>query len=250
MAAPQFLDLEWDLPLGVRAAFTLRTAGASREPCASFNTATHVGDDPVAVANNRAALRASLQLPAEPRWLEQTHGIEVYDLDRDASAASASPPNADAVVTTRAGRVCVVQVADCLPVLFVTRDGSRIAAAHAGWRGLAQGVLEATVAALQVPAASLRAWFGPSIAQQHFEVGDDVRAAFLQHSPAAAPAFVRNARGRWQCDLVGLARQRIESLGIRDVSGGTWCTFADAERFFSHRRDGRTGRMAALIWRT
>jgi hypothetical protein len=250
MVVPRFLNLEWDLPPGVRAAFTLRTIGASVGPYASFNTATHVGDEPDAVLRNRTALRNALQLPREPHWLDQIHGVDICALDNAEPRADGTPPNADAAVTTRVGRICVVQVADCLPVLFVSRDGTRVGAAHAGWRGLANGVLEATVAALGVPGTALRAWLGPAISQPHFEVGAEVRDAFVAHAPQAASAFVPNARGRWQCDLGALARQRLAALGVTDIAGGTWCTYADAASFFSHRRDGRAGRMAALIWRT
>jgi YfiH family protein len=140
-------------------------------------------------------------------------------------------------------------VADCLPVLFASRDGRRVAAAHAGWRGLAAGVLERTVADLGVPGGELSAWLGPAISQQNFEVGGEVREAFVAADPGAASAFATNARGRWQADLVGLARRRLAALGVDEVSGGHWCTFADSEQFFSHRRDGQGGRMAALIWR-
>ena len=154
----------------------------------------------------------------------------------------------DAAVTHISGRVCVIQVADCMPVLFAARDGSAVGAAHAGWRGLAGGVLEQTVRTLDVTAADLVAWLGPTISQQHFEVGDDVRTAFVSGDPGAEAAFVANTRGRWQCDLYALARRRLRALGVMDVSGGEWCTYADVARFFSFRRDGQCGRMAALIW--
>jgi polyphenol oxidase len=246
---PQFLDLGWLAPKGVRAAFTLRCAGASAGPYAAFNTATHVGDEPNAVQRNRAALRTALHLTSEPSWLEQVHGAEVCDLDRESAPVESRVPIADAAVTTRSDRVCVVQVADCLPVLFATRDGARVAAAHAGWRGLANGVLEATVASLGVPAGTLTVWLGPAISQRHFEVGAEVRQAFLAHHDSATEAFTANERGRWQCDLNQLARRRLAALGVREIAGGKWCTFSDREKFFSHRRDGVTGRMAALIWR-
>ena len=152
-------------------------------------------------------------------------------------------------MTGSAGRACVIMVADCLPVLFASRDGQRIGAAHAGWRGLAAGVLENTVAALGVPPPELTAWLGPAILQANFEVGADVREAFVARDAAAADYFVPNVRGRWQADLVGLARRRLRALGVNDISGGEWCTVADPTRFFSHRRDGKGGRMAALIWR-
>jgi YfiH family protein len=177
------------------------------------------------------------------------HGSRVVRLGTAATAGAA----ADGVVSSDAGRVCAIQVADCLPVLFAAHDGSVVGAAHAGWRGLLAGVLENTVMAMGVPPAQLLAWIGPGIGPEHFEVGPEVRAAVMGASPPdAAPqvagAFAANARGRWQCDLVALARQRLAALGLRQIHGGDWCTFADPERFFSHRRDGRSGRMAALIW--
>jgi YfiH family protein len=240
------LDMEWELPPGVRAACTTRLGGVSRAPWDSFNLATHVGDDAAHVAANRARLRELLELDAEPAWLNQVHGLDVASLD---DGLPPMPPTADAAVTSRAGVPCVVMVADCLPVLFTTRDGSRVAAAHAGWRGLAAGVLEETVSALRVPGSHLRAWLGPTISQKHFEVGDEVRNAFVDAHKGNAACFERNARERWQADLVGLAVRRLERLGVTDLSGGKWCTFAERERFFSHRRDGKGGRIAALIWR-
>jgi len=241
------LNFDWPLPRGVRAAFTTRLDGASAAPCDSFNLGTHVGDALAAVAANRARLRALLTLPVEPAWLNQVHGAEVADLD--AAPQAAAPITADAAVTSAAGRACAIMVADCLPVLFASRDGRRIGAAHAGWRGLAAAVLENTVAALDVPAGELTAWLGPAISRQHFEVGEEVRAAFTANDAGAAAHFTFNARGRFQADLVALARRRLAALGVTDVHGGTWCTFADRERFFSFRRDGRGGRMAALVWR-
>ncbi len=247
MPSPSLLDFEWTLPRGVRAAFTTRLGGVSVAPWDSFNVATHVKDDPARVATNRARLRELLQLQHEPAWLNQVHGIAVSDLDT--AAPSSTPVTADAAVATRAGAACVVMVADCLPVLFASRDGARIGAAHAGWRGLASGVLEETVKALRVPGRDLLAWLGPCISREHFEVGEEVREEFVQQDPCASAYFDRNARGRWQADLVGLAKRRLEHLGVTDIAGGHWCTFADRERFYSHRRDGKGGRLAALIWR-
>lgn len=244
----QTIEPGWTAPSRVRAAFTLRAGGTSVGPYASLNVGAHVGDAPAAVRGNRRLLEEWLLLPAEPVWLQQVHGVAVLDLDADSQ-----PPvgaSADAAVTRAPGRVCVIQVADCMPVLFAARDGSAVGAAHAGWRGLAGGVLEATVRKLGVAPDQLLAWLGPAISQEHFEVGDDVRDAFVSHDPSAAPAFVANPRGRWQCNLYALARRRLAALGVRDVSGGGWCTFADAARFFSYRRDGQCGRMAALIWMT
>jgi YfiH family protein len=216
----------------------------SQAPYDSLNLGAHVGDEPAAVTENRRRVRVQLQLPQEPAWIEQVHGIEVLDLDQSAATGTA-----DAVFTRRPGLVCAVQVADCLPVLIAVRDGSAVAAAHAGWRGLAAGVLESTVKKLAVEPGQLIAWLGPAIGQARFEVGEEVRQAFLAHDAGAAAAFAANARARWQCDLAALARGRLTALGVSAVFGGTWCTYADASRFFSYRRDGRCGRMAALIWR-
>ena len=256
---------DWPAPARVRSAFTLRTGGVSVSPYDSLNLGTHVGDVADAVAENRRRVRDRLELPAEPVWLQQVHGVGVADLDAavepggpDAVASgddrseadSAAPPTsrADAAVTRLPGRVCVIQVADCMPVLFAARDGSAVGAAHAGWRGLAGGVLDETVRKLAVPPQQLLAWLGPTIGQDNFEVGDDVRSAFVLRDPDAASAFETNVRGRWQCDLYALARRRLSALGVQDVFGGGWCTYADAARFFSFRRDGQCGRMAALVW--
>lgn len=246
MSSESLLEMEWQLPPGVRAACTTRLGGVSPPPWHSFNLATHVGDDPAHVAANRARLRELLGLEREPAWLEQVHGVEVANLD---AGVPAQPITADASVTSMSGLACVVMVADCLPVLFTTRDGSRVGAAHAGWRGLAAGVLERTVHAMGVPGGELRAWLGPCISRQHFEVGDEVREAFVRQDAGADPCFERNSRGRWLADLVTLARRRLAALGVHDVSGGEWCTFADSRRFHSHRRDGKGGRLAALIWK-
>ncbi len=239
---------DWPLPPGVRALQTTRRGGVSGGPWAGFNLGDHVGDDPAAVAANRAAL--ARRLPAIPVWLAQVHGTAVAAIDEMADrAAGMPPPVADAAVACRAGRVCAVMTADCLPLLFCARDGSVVAAAHAGWRGLCAGVIEATVAAMAVPTAELTVWLGPAIGPQAFEVGGEVREAFVARDAAAASAFVRGEDGRWLADLYGLARQRLAVLGIVDVCGGGECTFADAGRYFSYRRDGVSGRMATLIWR-
>jgi YfiH family protein len=233
---------DWPAPARVRAAVTLRAGGVSRAPYDSLNLGVHVGDEPEHVRENRRRVRAQLHLPQEPAWLEQVHGTRIADLD----AGDEGP--ADGVVARQPGRVCVVQVADCLPVLFAARDGSAVAAAHAGWRGLAAGVLEATAAKLAVAPAQLLAWLGPAISREHFEVGEEVRNAFVTRDAGAAVAFGANARGRWQCDLAELARRRLTALGVHEVRGGDCCTFAEPARFFSYRRDGQCGRMAALIW--
>lgn len=244
----QVLLPDWPAPATVRAAFTLRTGGVSAPPFDSLNVGLHVGDEAAAVTENRERVRRHLRLPAEPQWIEQVHGTEVLDLDRALRSGTSQPGPADAVLTRRVDQVCAVQVADCLPVLFAVRDATVIAAAHAGWRGLAAGVLEATVAALAVEPARVMAWLGPAIGPAHFEVGDEVRAAFLARDPGAVTAFARNPIGRWQADLAALARRRLAALGVTAVFGGHWCTYGDRARFFSYRRDGRCGRMAALIW--
>jgi YfiH family protein len=234
----------------VRAAFSWRAGGVSAAPYAALNLAMHVGDDAGAVRANRAALRAALQLPCEPQWLQQVHGRAVLTIDQPLAAESV--PVADAAVTRAAGVPLAIMVADCLPVLLASRDGRVIGAAHAGWRGLADGVIEATVRAMAIPGAELLAWLGPCIRQPHFEVGDEVRAAFIAGSgagrEATLAAFAVNARGRWQCDLAALARLRLQRAGVGAVTDCGICTYADAARCFSHRRDGQTGRMAALLW--
>jgi YfiH family protein len=239
-----WLTPDWPAPPGVRALATLRAGGVSTGRYASLNLAAHVGDDAVAVAENRAQLQAAVPLPSEPVWLDQVHGIRVVELE-----SVARPGPADAAITRAAGRVCAVLTADCLPVLFASRDGAVVGAAHAGWRGLAAGVLEATVVALGVPATALIAWLGPAIGPRHFEVGAEVREAFLRDDAGAEEAFERNLRGRFQADLTQLARRRLARCGLMGIFGGTGCTYREAERFFSHRRDGITGRQATLIWR-
>lgn len=239
---------DWSAPVG--AWCSNREGGVSTGPHASLNLGTAVGDDPAAVAENRRRFAAQLD-GARPVWLQQVHGDRV--VRADAVAPGEAPPQADASWTDQPGVACVVQVADCLPVLFATTDGRAVAAAHAGWRGLAGGVLDATVEALCAGAdarpAGLQAWLGPCIGPEAFEVGAEVREAF-----AADPALLRYAPRadgdpRWRADLVGLARARLRRLGLSVVTGGGWCTVGDASRFFSYRRDGVTGRFAAAVWR-
>ena len=234
---------DWAAPANVRALQTTRQGGVSAAPWASFNLGDHVGDDPVAVAANREVLRSSL--PAEPFWLSQVHGTVAVDVDR-------RPKNAegDAAVTRQSGRVCAIMTADCLPVLFCDRAGSVVGAAHAGWRGLLAGVLESTVAGMAVPPGEVLAWFGPAIGPQNFEVGEEVRSAFVAHDSEAADAFAAHGSGKWLGDLYRLARRRLQRIGVGAVSGGGECTFSNSGRYFSYRRDGVTGRMASLIWLT
>ncbi|HUW50586.1 MAG TPA: peptidoglycan editing factor PgeF [Sulfuricella sp.] len=235
---------DWPAPANVRALQTTRTGGVSTGAYASLNLGDHVGDDAAVVASNRAILRAAL--PAEPVWLKQVHGNVVADADR-----AVGIPEADAAVARKADAVCAVMTADCLPLLLCDESGTVVGAAHAGWRGLAGGVIEAAVAAMNVAPVSLLAWLGPAIGPQAFEVGEEVRQAFLAHDPDAHHAFVPRSsltEQKWLADIYLLARQRLGLLGVTRVYGGSLCTFNDAERFFSYRRDGATGRMASLIW--
>ncbi len=243
MAEPDLLLPDWPAPPGVRAVMTLRTGGVSGGPYASLNLGDHVGDEPEAVAENRRLLREALALPAEPLWLEQVHGTGVARFD------GPDRPQADAAVALAPGQVCAVMVADCLPVLLADRHGACVAAAHAGWRGLAAGVLEATVAAMPADPSQLVAWLGPAIGPDAFEVGPEVRAAFIAADAAAADAFRPGTGDRWLADVYQLARQRLARAGVTEVHGGGLCTVSDPARFFSYRRDGVTGRMAALVWR-
>ena len=250
------LDTGWAPPAGVRAAFTLRSGGASASPWDSLNLGTHVGDDPLAVAHNRRRVAQALGLPAEPRWLSQVHGTAVHEASASTQSARSdmrsipadAAPVADAAVTRDAGVVLAIMVADCLPVLLAAADGSVLGAAHAGWRGLVAGVIERTVETMDHAPSRLQAWLGPCIGPRQFEVGEEVREAFLAAGDAAS-AFEATPGGRWLCDLPTLAAARLTRLGITHVAGGRWCTVADPVRFFSHRRDRQTGRMAALLWR-
>lgn len=240
----RLLRPDWPAPPAVRALSTTREGGVSMGPYASLNLGDHVGDDPVAVQRNRALLRAQAGLPVEPDWLQQVHGCTVSALPRATGGECA----ADASVAFGPGSVCVVMTADCLPVLLCDEAGSVVAAAHAGWRGLAGGVLEATVRRMERPGEQLLAWLGPAIGPAHFEVGDEVRDTFCAARTEATAAFRRTDGGRWLADLGLLARQRLAELGVRWIGGGEHCTFAEADRFFSYRRDGVSGRMASLIW--
>ncbi|MDB5806382.1 MAG: uncharacterized protein JWN73_3704 [Betaproteobacteria bacterium] len=240
---PDWIVPHWQAPARVRALITTRAGGVSPAPYDSMNFGLRSGDTAQNVRANRALLRAAL--PAEPLWLHQVHGNVVVHAE---SAADDSA--ADGAVAHTAGRVCAVMAADCMPVLLCNRAGTAVGAAHAGWRGLAGGVLEAAVDALDCGPEDVMAYLGPCIGPAQFEVGDDVLAAFSAHDPRAATAFRRypGRPGKWLCDLYALARQRLHARGVRMVFGGGFCTVSD-RRFFSHRRDqGSSGRMAGLIW--
>ena len=236
---------EWPAPARVRAVSTTRRGGMSRGVFSSLNLGAHVGDDATAVAENRRRLISALGLQDGLIWLEQVHGKEVARL-----TSGMVKTRADAAVTERPRTACVVMTADCLPVLICDRVGSRIAAAHAGWRGLNAGILEATVAAMGAGASELMAWLGPAIGPRAYEVGDELRRVFIEHDPEATKAFIPGrSAGKWWCDLYELARQRLQSVGLSAIYGGRFCTYTDSERFFSFRRDGECGRMATLIYK-
>lgn len=226
----------------IRAFVTTRAGQLSAHPYDGFNTANHVGDDPGHVAANRQSLAEHFGWQREPQWLRQVHGIDVVDARDDGIEREG-----DAVFTRSPGQVCTLHTADCLPAFFTTANADAVALTHAGWRGLAAGVLEATAEKLGSEPAEIRVWLGPAIGQDAFEVGDDVRDAFVGDLPVAAACFRLNSNERWQCDLYGLARLRLQRIGITAVTGGNFCTFHD-NRFFSYRRQAVTGRLLSLIW--
>lgn len=236
----------WPAPPGVHALTTLRgPAGGAAAPFHAFDMGLRNGDDAAVVQGNRASLVGALALPSPPRWLRQVHGTRVA-----VEPQAGAEPEADAAVSCTPGTVLAILTADCLPVALASTDGRWIGAAHAGWRGLAAGVLEATVAAMQVPAEMLLVWLGPAAGPRAYEVGAEVRDAFVGRDPQAATAFVASRPGHWHMDLYALARQRLHKAGVLPgaVHGGDRCTISEPDAFFSHRRDQRTGRMATLVW--
>jgi YfiH family protein len=236
---------DWPAPPGVKAVATTRRGGVSLPPYDSLNLGANTDDDPSGVAANRQRLCERAGLPEAPRWLRQVHGTRVV------AARDVIPDNteADAQWTAEVGVVLAVLTADCLPVVLCDDAGGEIAVAHAGWRGLSAGILEATAATFARPPERLMAWLGPAIGPQRYEVGDAVRDAFLAADPAAEAAFRPARPGHWWADLYQLARQRLAAAGVAAVYGGGLCTAGEPERFFSHRRDGPTGRLGTLIWR-
>ena len=231
---------DWPAPASVRALVTTRAGGVSEGPYASMNLGQNSGDRPSSVARNRAILAG--HLPAEPRWLRQVHGAGVVEAGRD------TDDPADAAVARAPGVACAVLTADCLPVFLCDASGASVGIAHAGWRGLAAGVLERTVERMATGGARLMAWLGPAIGPQAFEVGAEVRAAFLAHDPGADAAFVDKGGGKYLADLYALARQRLAASGVTQVSGGAFCTWSESGRFLSYRREKMSGRMASVIW--
>lgn len=248
MAAPAWFDADWPAPPGLRALTTLRSGeGVSPPPFDRFNLGLRCGDDPALAQRNRDLLGSWLALPSPPHWLRQVHGTRVLRFEA-APPAGGDEPEADAAVTSVPGIVLAILTADCLPVVFAARDGREVAAAHAGWRGLAAGMLEATVAAMRTPAKDVIAWLGPAAGPRAYEIGTEVREAFVAQDPGAAAAFTDTRPGHWRVDLYALARRRLAAAGVHAVHGGGLCTISDPVRFFSHRRDGRSGRLATLAW--
>ena len=235
----------WPAPANVVAGTTLRSGGVSQGGFAALNLAAYVGDDPVSVKENRRRFQINCALPKEPVWLRQVHGTRVVLGD-----SALTQPEADAIVVREAGVVCAILTADCLPVVLTAEDGSEVAAAHAGWRGLCAGILEETVAAFRLPPEQILVWLGPAISKPAFEVGAEVREQFVNKGEAAADFFSESDRGRWQADLYGLATLRLENCGVTRVFGGGCCTYTEQDRFFSYRRDSRCGRMATYIFRS
>jgi YfiH family protein len=243
MTGLDLIEADWPAPANVRAIATTRAGGVSVGAYAGLNLGAHVGDDAHAVSENRLRLRSTLGLSNEPLWLNQVHGTAVVE-----AVPHAAPPTADASFARSPGQACAVLTADCLPVLFCDRGGTRVAAAHAGWRGLVGGVLGSTLHAMGVEPVRVLAWLGPAIEQEAFEVGSEVRDQFVARSRDNDSAFQPNARGRWQADLYDLARRELARLGVTQIFGGGFRCYADRDRFYSFRRDGTTGRMATLVW--
>ncbi|MBZ9612106.1 peptidoglycan editing factor PgeF [Rheinheimera maricola] len=234
---------DWPAPPNVRAVCSSRLGGSSEGVYASLNLGGHVGDAAEKVAANRQRYRQMAQMPASPVWLNQVHGTDVVRL----TAATINGADADAAVTTERGAVATVMTADCLPLLLCNADGTQVAAIHAGWRGLCNGVVESTLRHFAKPEQVL-VYLGPAISQSAFEVGPEVRSAFMAQAPEAAQAFIAADNGKWLADLYLLARQRLSQCGVQQIYGGNFCTFQQPQRFFSYRRDGQTGRMASSIW--
>ncbi|NNL94811.1 MAG: peptidoglycan editing factor PgeF [Xanthomonadales bacterium] len=236
----QYLEADWPAHSRVRTLVSTRAGGVSTGAWASFNLGLQCGDKEQSVLENRRRLRT--RLPAEPAWLRQVHGRDVASWT-DAQAGV----EADAIITGQSKQVCVILTADCLPVLVADVDGRQVAAIHAGWRGLAAGIIEHTIKSMPVAPDRLMAWLGPAISSCHYQVGEEVRAAFLERSVNFSSAFVPDG-DRWKADLYQLARQQLQLAGVKSVHGGNYCTFGEPDRFYSYRRDGQTGRMASLVW--
>ena len=242
-----FIEPAWPAPPNIAAFVTTRVspdpAITGDKPYAAFNLADHVGDDPAAVQRNRVLLKRTLRLPSEPIWLRQIHSDRVVESEEAANGAEA-----DAIIARKPGNICLVQTADCLPVLFADRRGDRVAAVHAGWRGLRQNIIAKTVAALAVPPENLLAWMGPAISARAYEVDATVYRQFVDEDAVYTQAFNATRPGHWQLDLYGIARLQLQALNITAIYGGEFCTYRQPDLFYSYRRDGQTGRIASLIW--
>ena len=240
-----FIYPDWPAPAGVNAVMTTRSGGVSSAPFDSMNLGDHVNDDPEAVSSNRALLVEQLALPSPPVWLTQVHGVLAIDHD-----SASNGVEADAIVSHSSEQVCAIMTADCLPVLFCNRQGTAVAAAHAGWRGLESGVLESTIAGMQCDSKDILVWLGAAIGPDAFEVGPEVRDAFIEKHQQAQRAFVTQGNGKYLADIYELARIRLETAGIAldNIYGGEWCTYTQSDLYFSYRRESQTGRMASLIW--
>lgn len=234
---------DWPQPKNVASCSTTRAGGVSLPPFNSLNLGDHVGDNPNAVSENRQYLEKLAQLPQQPVWLEQVHGTHVLQLDGN----EVLNKQADAVYTNQIGQVCAIMTADCLPVLFCNKAGTEVAAAHAGWRGLCYGVLENTINQFISTPNEIMAWLGPAIGAEKFEVGEEVKDAFVNQSPDLASAFLPY-NNKYLADIYLLARKKLQAAGVSSIYGGDFCTVTDENRFFSYRREGKTGRMASLIW--
>ncbi len=237
----EFIYPDWPAHPSVQAVSTTRVGGISQPPWDNFNLGDHVGDDPLAVAANRQQLVQAAGMPDSPCWLQQVHGVQVVPASRQTC-------DADASITAQSGLVCAVMTADCLPLLLCDRQGQQVAAVHAGWRGLAAGIIESTLNGFDCQPRDILAWMGPAIGPTAFEVGPEVRQLFVEQNPQAVRAFRGSRGGRWLADIYQLARFRLSGKGVQQIFGGDYCTYLDAQRFFSYRRDGQTGRMASLIW--
>ncbi|RVU86270.1 peptidoglycan editing factor PgeF [Leucothrix sargassi] len=242
-----YITPNWPAPANVKAVMTTRKGGFSQAPFDSMNLGDHVSDDPLVVSKNRSKLMADLQLPNRPVWLTQVHGTNVVSY-----GTAKDHDEADAIIGSHAGDVCAIMTADCLPVIFCDRSGNEIAAAHAGWRGLAASVLEQTMDRMHFENKDILVWMGAAISQSAFEVGDEVKEVFIADNPDAQRAFKAHTEGKWLADIYQLARMRLIQAGVQpeNIYGGEHCTYTDTENFYSYRRENRTGRMATLIWMT
>lgn len=234
---------DWPAPANIKAMTTTRLNGASQGAYASFNVASHVADNTEHVAENRRLLRERLSLPAEPLWLDQVHGNHVYQADQPNTSRQA-----DAVTTQQIDAICAILTADCLPLLLCNQQGTEVAAIHAGWRGLASGVIDKTVECMSSTSAELMVWLGPAIGPRAFEVGPEVQQQFCVQQTDSQQAFKPSGKDRYFADIYQLARLNLARLGVRQIYGGEYCSYSDSEHFYSYRRDGQTGRMASLIW--